>query len=152
MADVVKLSPGETDLGRIVAAIREIQDRFGASEDAALGALLAANNLSDLTDASDARDNLGLGSAAVLDDTEVFQVANNLSEGTDATMRSNLGLAYGLQTIWVPAAGMTGIASAPPEIGSYNPGNGILYTTLDFDQTTQEAAAWAITMPKSWDK
>jgi len=57
------------------------------------GDLLAANNLSELTaTASTVRTNLGLGSAALLASSAVFQVANNLSEGVAATMRSNLGL------------------------------------------------------------
>jgi hypothetical protein len=54
----------------------------------------------DLTDQSNlagvdptvAKDNLQLGSAADLDDADVFQVANDLSEGDPTTMRTNLGL------------------------------------------------------------
>lgn len=42
--------------------------------------------------ASDARTLLGLGTAALLASSAVFQVSNNLSEGNAATMRSNLGL------------------------------------------------------------
>jgi hypothetical protein len=61
----------------------------GAYEPAAL---LSFNNLSEITSQSTARTNLGLGSAAVLTSAQVFQVSNNLSEGTAATMRSNLAL------------------------------------------------------------
>jgi hypothetical protein len=42
--------------------------------------------------AAEGRTALGLGSAALLTSAQVFQVANNLSEGVAATMRTNLGL------------------------------------------------------------
>jgi hypothetical protein len=56
--------------------------------------LTVANNLSDLNSASSARANLGLGSAAVLASSAVFQVANNFSEVISAaTARTNIGAA-----------------------------------------------------------
>lgn len=56
--------------------------------------LTVANNLSDLASASAARANLGLGSAALLSGSAVFQTANNLSEVANAaTARTNLGAA-----------------------------------------------------------
>jgi hypothetical protein len=57
------------------------------------GALLAANNLSDLEDASAARTNLGLGSAAESAASDFLSVASNLSDLNDASAaRTNLGL------------------------------------------------------------
>src|SRR4051812_20999689 len=90
-----------------------------------------------------------IGTAAALDADEVFQVSNNLSEGVAATKRSNLGLAYGLQTIWLPAAGMTLYPSSTTGQSVYTSG-GFSTTTFDFDQTTLEAVNFSIAMPKSW--
>lgn len=63
-----------------------------ASPSVGLGDLISSNNLSDLTDASAARTNLGLTSLATTALSAVFQVANNLSEGNATTMRANIGV------------------------------------------------------------
>jgi hypothetical protein len=56
--------------------------------------LAVASNLSDLASTSSARANLGLGTAATLASSALFQVANNLSEVANAaTARANLGAA-----------------------------------------------------------
>jgi hypothetical protein len=53
-----------------------------------------ASNLSDLASAAAARANLGLGTAATLASSALFQVANNLSEvASPSTARTNLGAA-----------------------------------------------------------
>lgn len=54
--------------------------------------ILAANNLSDLTNAATARTNLGLGTASVQNVGAFLQPANNLSDvSSAATARTNLG-------------------------------------------------------------
>ena len=55
--------------------------------------LITTNNLSDLDNASTARANLGLGTAATSASTDFLQVSNNLSDlNNAATARTNLGL------------------------------------------------------------
>jgi hypothetical protein len=57
------------------------------------GALVAANNLSDLTNTTTARTNLGLGSSATHAVGDFAQTANNLSDlASVPTARTNLGL------------------------------------------------------------
>jgi hypothetical protein len=66
-----------------------IDSQMKANADAAVQ---VANNLSDVT-AATARENLGLGTAAVQDSSYFLIAGNNLSDiGTAATARSNLGL------------------------------------------------------------
>lgn len=59
------------------------------------GDMLGANNLSDVTNTATSRSNLGLGTAAVQNVGAFAQVANNLSDVTAATARTNLGLVIG---------------------------------------------------------
>lgn len=70
-----------------------------------LGDMVGAMNLSDVTNVATARTNLGLGTAALLSTTALFQVANNLSEGNATTMRSNLGV-YSIAQVDAIAAGI----------------------------------------------
>lgn len=77
--------------------------------------------------------------------------------GTNATSasdaRTQLELAFGKQTVWVPAGAMTprttnGAASGSVEMTT----NKNMVKTLDFDATTQEFAQFDVRMPKSWDE
>lgn len=70
------------------AVVANIRGASGAGT----GDMLKSENLSGLASYATARSNLGLGSAALLASSAVFQVANNLSEGNASTMRTNLGL------------------------------------------------------------
>jgi hypothetical protein len=84
----------------VAAPVAVSQGGTGATSGSAalgnLGALAAANNLSDVNSASTSRTNLGLGSAALLNSSAVAQTANNLSDLSSAsTARTNLGVAYG---------------------------------------------------------
>lgn len=88
--DLLAIYPSGGPLKKVTFAI------FKALVTAAIGSsyLTVSNNLSDLANPSTARSNLGLGTAAVLNSTAVFQVANNLNEVANAaTARTNLGAA-----------------------------------------------------------
>lgn len=69
-----------------------VDTHAGTGGGGSVGALLAANNLSDLVSASTARTNLGLGTAATAAASSFLAVANNLSDVVAATARTNLGL------------------------------------------------------------
>lgn len=107
----------------------------------AAGALLAANNLSDLGNAGTARTNLGLGSAAVANVgtaagtvaagndsriTGAAQTANNLSDlASSSTARTNLGLG-GAATLSVGTAAGTVAAGNDSRItGALQGGNNL---------------------------
>lgn len=71
--------------------------------------LTVANSLSDVASASAARANLGLGTAATLASTALFQVANNLSEVANAaTARANIGAAAASAAVLTGGMTLTG--------------------------------------------
>jgi hypothetical protein len=100
----------------------------------------------------------GLAAATTNGDAVRFEqaalAANNLSDlANAATARTNLGVAYGKQSIWVPAASMTPRATngAAPGLLEMTT-NKNMVATLDFDAATQEFAQFDIRMPKSWNE
>lgn len=75
------------------------------------------NNLSDLTNVVSARNNLGLGSAAVMSSSAFLQTSNNLSDLASAsTARTNLGLGSAAQqassAFLQPSNNLSDVASA----------------------------------------
>lgn len=86
----------------------------GATAGPVTGALLAANNLNDLTNLAAAQSNLGLGTAAFAALTALLQAANNLSDvPVKATARTNLGLAIGTN-VQAYSAFLAGLVAAGP--------------------------------------
>ena len=71
------------------------------------GALISSNNLSDIGNVGTARANLGLGTAATQNTATFLQTANNLSDITASTARTNLGgttIGVNLFTLTNPSA------------------------------------------------
>lgn len=78
--------------------------------------------------------------------------ANNGTEFTAATFRTNLGIAYGKHTIWVPASAMkvrttNGGLAANTETST----NKVQIAGIDFDAATNQYAQFSVYMPKSYD-
>jgi hypothetical protein len=73
-----------------------------------------------------------------------------LTAADAAAQRSSLGLAYGKETIWIPAGAMV------PESTSVEkwvtPTQGLAYNVHSFDYTQYNFCHFWIQMPKSWDK
>ena len=100
---------------------------------------------------SDGSGNLSFAAATAGGD---LVAANNLSDvANSATARTNLGVAYGKQSIWVPARAMTPRTTNGAAIGlvEMTTNKNMVYT-LDFDASTQEFAQFDIRMPKSWNE
>ena len=70
-----------------------------------------------------------------------------------ATARTNLGVPYGKQSIWIPATAMNPRTTNGAVPGSVEmTTNKNMVKTLDFDSATQEFAQFDVRMPKSWDE
>lgn len=81
-------------------------------------------------------------------------LANGGTSATSASdARTQLELAFGKQTVWVPAGAMVSRTTNGAAAGSVEmTTNKNMVKTLDFDATTQEFAQFDIRMPKSWDE
>ena len=83
-----------------------------------------------------------------------FNASTGLLNATILHSNSVLVASTGLQTAWIPAAGMRPTATAgcaaltDVETTAGRPD----MTSLDFDATTQEYAQFGISFPKSWDE
>lgn len=105
---------------------------------------------------------------------ELF-VANSISGGTDLTSPGSNQSLYqfltrktdganlrrvtlnqvgaGKQTVWVPAAAMTGRTTNGAASGTTeSTTNKVMNKVLDFDTTTQEFAQFTVAFPKGWDE
>jgi hypothetical protein len=117
-------------------------------------ALVKTNNLSDLTDTTAARSNLGLGSAALASSASFLTVANNLFDlANAATARTNLGLgtaAVEAAATFATAAQGTLADSAVQRIGDTMTGNLILTRTASVDRFTEWRNSIANTNGGRW--
>lgn len=92
---------------------------------------------------------LGLGSVELGHATDTTLARSAAGE---MTIEGTLVQKAGKQTIWIPAAAMTarttnGAAAGTAEMTT----NKNMFSTLDYDTTTQEFAQFEIHMPKSWN-
>jgi hypothetical protein len=93
------------------------------------------NNLSDLSNTSTARINLGLGDSSLLASSTWLKVANNLSDGVTSTMRTNLGLVIGTN---VQAYNANTATTGSTMVGLWN-GTAITNT---YGGTGQNSSGW----------
>jgi hypothetical protein len=115
------ITPGKIGLGNVTNALQ----------------LTAANNLSDLTNTSTARTNLGLADSAVMPSSTWLQASNNFSDLTDtSTARTNLGLgSLAILNSISPVNLIPGDYSSVINSGSYN----IAVATSSFASLAQDA-------------
>ena len=121
---------------------------------AGTGDMLKSDNLSGLSNYTTARSNLGLGSAALLASSAVFQVANNLSEGSASTMRSNLGLGSAAllasSAVLQTANNLSDLASASTARTNLGLGSAALLATTTTAQFWANTASKVLSTDQVW--
>lgn len=135
------LTPGANDLVALGSAATSWADLFLAS-----GALINFNNGNVVVTHSSGKFNISTGALQVASQSTAGLVQND-SSGNYTTL-STLK-----KSIWIPANAMTanttnGAASGSVEMTT----NKNMFTTLDFDTSTQEFAQFEIKMPNSWNE
>lgn len=84
--------------------------------------------------------------------TDVPVTDGGTGASTAADARTNLGVAYGVQELWVPAsAWVPTITNGAARYIAEDATNDLMEDSLAFDQTTQEFATWDWTPPKRWN-
>jgi len=93
------------------------------------------------------RDDFNLGGLGVSD---LMQLVN--TRGTAAEVLEVLGVAYGKQSIFVPAAALTAAALTPATMTSLTGStSGVTRPAFEFAKSGFKAANFTLSMPKSWD-
>ena len=84
---------------------------------------------------------------------DYLQKTANLDDvASKSAARSNLGVAYGKQSIFVPAAALTAAALTPATKTSLTGStSGVTRPAFEFAKSGFQAANFTISMPKSWD-
>lgn len=88
-------------------------------------------------------------------DVTISAFGATLTDDADApAARATLGVAYGKQSIWVPAGAMSPRSSngCAPLATVETATNKVNLKTLDFDAAADEFAQFFVRMPKSWDE
>jgi hypothetical protein len=76
-----------------------------------------------------------------------------LDDADAAAQRTTLGVAYGKQSVWVPAGAMVSRTTAGAADGTLEmTTNDNMFRTKDFDTATQEFVQFDVRFPKSWDE
>ena len=137
----------------------------------------ASRNLTGLAGGATGRviviENIGSNALVLKDDSSSSIAANRIALSADLTLRGDqsvilqydgtsarwrahgqqLARLPGLDTIWIPAIAMVSrTTNGAAGTSSESTTNKVMTRSLDFDQTTQEFAQFAVRFPKSWDE
>lgn len=113
------------------------------------------------TNGSAARKQIAYADGTGASGTWGINVSGSAASATNASQLGGVAAAsyaqtaniIGKQTIWIPAGAITARITAGPVVGVVESATSkIMYSTLDFDQSTPEYAQFQIRMPKSWNE